>query len=75
MSSVDQTRIVRWIRLVNKQFVKILASSVILAETTRSAGHNNIDPSASVRMDGVAIHNTSVSAVSFFVCLCFNLKN
>ena len=68
MSNADRTPSARWTRPANKQFVSILASSVIRAATTLFAGPNNIAQFASVRTAGVAILNTNVSDVSLHFC-------
>ena len=55
MTSADQTLNVHWTRPVNSKSVKIRVSFAILVVTMPFAAPNNIDPSASVQMDGVAI--------------------
>lgn len=55
MSSADQTLNVHLTRPVNSKSVKIRVSFAILVVTMLFAEPNNIDPSASVQMDGAAI--------------------
>lgn len=60
-SNVDPILSAHWTKLANNKFVKILASSAILAVTMPSVVPNNIDLFASAPMAGVVIHKSNAS--------------